>query len=298
MKKRILILTSLFLLVISSTLSARAIVKPKKPVVLRSSVITSKTINQVVTKEILFDLDELSIKGTLTLPKEDGYYPLVIIDSSAKEGEKDFNKAMASFVSDLTNEGIASFTFDYDDIKGFDYSIIVKITDYLGDLEEINQSRIGLLGWDEGANNVLLAALNSSSQTYESLAIWSPTLLEEKIPTTKVIVNYRSSFAFNRGFGWKGPKPVTKKLVYTNNLEDTLDYIDELKMPIASFYGMDDKDSSISISEKIYDLSSNKQSKLIAIEDADHTFDYFTKDLSKFEELKENTLNWFVDTLK
>jgi hypothetical protein len=298
MKKKILIFTSLFLFAISSSLSARTIIKPKTPVVLKPSVVRSKTINRVVTRDIEFDLDELNISGTLTLPDGDGYYPLVIIDTSTNKGNIDFNKAVASFGSDLTEEGIASFTFNYEDIGKVDYSTIIDLTDYLGELDEINQSRIGLLGWDKGANNVLLAAINSPSQKYESIATWSPFLADENKPSTKVVVSYRSAFAVNHGFGWRGPKPVSKKVVYTNNLKDTLDYIKELKMPIALFYGTDDDESTISVSEKIYELSSNRNSKLIAIEDANHIFDYFKKDLSKFEELKENTLKWFVDTLK
>jgi dienelactone hydrolase len=298
MKKKVLIFTGLILFAISSSLSARAIIKPKTPVVLKPSVVRSKTINRVVTRDIKFDLDELNISGTLTLPDGDGYYPLVIIDTSTDKENIDFNKAVASFVSDLTEEGIASFTFDYEDIGKVDYSTIIDLTDYLGGLDEINQSRIGLLGWDEGANNVLLAAINNSSQNYESIATWSPFLADEDKPSTKVVVSYRSAFAVNHGFGWRGPKPVSKKVVYTDNLNDTLEYIKDLKIPVASFYGTDDDKSTISVSEKIYEFSSNRSSKLIAIEDANHTFDYFTKDLSKFDELKENTLNWFIDTLK
>ncbi len=298
MKKKILIFTSLIAILVSSSLSARTLIRPKTPVVLKPSVVRSKTINQVITKDIVFELDELNISGTLTLPAGDGYYPLVIIDTSTSEKEKDFNRAIDYFVSDLTDEGIASFTFDYDEIEKIDYSTIIQLTDYLGEQEEINQSRIGLLGWDEGANNVLLAAVNSSSQKFESIAVWSPSLLNENKSSTKFVVSYKKSFAVNRGFGWRGPKPISKKIVYTNNLKDTLDYIKDLKIPVASFYGTADDSDTISMSKKINELSSNYRSKLIEIKDANHTYDYFTKDSSKFDELKENTVNWFIDTLK
>ena len=49
------------------------------------------------------------------------------------------------------------------------------VADYLSEMDEIDGSRIGLLGWSQGGTDVLLAA--SDNDTYKSVATWAGALI-------------------------------------------------------------------------------------------------------------------------
>ena len=291
MKKVYLFLTSLILLTVGSPLFARPFVRLHIPLV---KPVIIKTVAEPVPTPPAVEVveDELDIDGTLTVPEGEGPFPVVIIDSRS-EGEKDFSKAIDSLVSDLAKNGIASYTFDASKVDLFDSSVINSIEDYLSDLEEIDGSKIGLLGWDVGVINVLQAA--NSNKHFDSIATWSAPQASKDSTKSNVVVSYTK-----KGTSWRKGETVTKKVVYTSapDLSEKLDNISEIRIPIASFHGENDEISPVSISEQIQDLGSNKKNKLVLFEDADHTFNFFSKDLSTFEDLKAETVDWFIETLK
>lgn len=290
MKKLYILLTSLILFTVCSPLVASPVVRLHFPLV-RPVIIKTPT-NPVPNTYVEVEENELDVDGTLTVPEGDGPFAVVIIDSRS-EGDKDFSEAFEFLVKDLAQNGIASYVFDTSKVDLFDSSVINSIEEYLNSLEEIDGSKIGLLGWDAGTVNVLLAANNNKH--FDSIATWSAPRSTDESTKEGVVVTYTK-----KGKSWRKGESVTKKVVYKSAIDWTkkLDSISEIKIPIASFHGENDEIAPISISEQIQDLGNNRENKLVVFDDANHTFNFYSEDSSIFEDLIAETVDWFVETLK
>ncbi|MGD1822592.1 MAG: hypothetical protein ACPKM0_07500 [Pleomorphochaeta sp.] len=294
MRKYFLIFTTFIILFMSGCASAKPIIIPKSPTVIKPKTVTTKKKYQIITKDIVFDNDCLNVSGTLKVPEGDEYYPLVIIDYSGEEKDQ-FSKAIDSFALELLDNNIATFIIDYSLSDEITATEINALTDYLADLDEINGSRIGLLGWDIGATNILLAAKNSNK--YESIATWAANLKESDKNSTKILISYENSFFTHKKNRYNKFIPIKKKIVYKTTINNDFDFVSDINIPIASFYGDEDKTASISYSKQIQELNTNKKSKLVLIENANHTFQFSTDDSIIFEDLEKQTVDWFVETL-
>ena len=98
-------------------------------------------------------------------------------------------------------------------------------------------------------------------------------------------------------FGWRDPLPLSKEWIDQADSMDVLEYAAKIKAPIGSFHGTEDNTVPFSDSEKVQSLSTKAMSKFIPIEGDDHTYLIFTGDLTKYYELRDKTVDWFVETL-
>ncbi|MBW1297229.1 alpha/beta hydrolase family protein [Aquimarina litoralis] len=109
--------------------------------------------------------DDIQLKGTLTLPKKEGNFPLVVIVSGSgpqnRDGEMFGHKPYYVIADHLTKNGIAVFRFDERGVGESEgdfakltievsSSDVIAAIDYLKTRKEINTSKIGLIGHSIG----------------------------------------------------------------------------------------------------------------------------------------------------
>ena len=130
--------------------------------------------------------DGIELAGTLTLPKERGKHPAVVLVSGSGQQNRDeelMNHRPFWVIADyLTNQGIAVLRYDdrgmgesggtFDGATSFDFSNDAEAAfDYLRNRKEIDASRIGILGHSEGGIiNFMVAARRPEVAFLVSLA--------------------------------------------------------------------------------------------------------------------------------
>jgi hypothetical protein len=130
--------------------------------------------------------DGIELAGTLTLPKQSGKYPAVVLVSGSGQQNRDeelMNHRPFWVIADyLTNQGIAVLRYDdrgmgesggtFDGATSLDFSNDAEAAfDYLRNRKEIDATRIGILGHSEGGIiNFMVAARRPEVAFLVSLA--------------------------------------------------------------------------------------------------------------------------------
>lgn len=156
------------------------------------------------TQEVSFKnkLDNISLSGTLSLPKETGSFPAVVLISGSGPQNRDselFGHKPFLVLSDhLTKNGIAVLRFDergvgesegdFDKATSEDFAKDVQAAlTYLSSREEIAQNKIGLIGHSEGGIIAPMLANNTNDVDFivllagQGLAGDTNLLLQKKI---------------------------------------------------------------------------------------------------------------------
>lgn len=261
---------------------------------------------EITEQSILIDAGNLMIPATLTLPKGNSAVPVVIMEHGTGSQKDEAGDGYKMLAPSLAEAGIASLRFDFPGSGDSTASYLLYtneeairetqiVADYLSEMPEIDSSRIGLLGWSQGGTDVLLAA--SENDTYKSVATWAGALIIGDMASQEMREEANRTGETKLDFPWRESLPLSKEWIDQADSMDVLEYASKIKAPIGSIHGTDDGTVPFSDSEKIQARSSNSNSRLIPIEGADHTFLIFTGDLTKYYELRDKTVEWFVETL-
>lgn len=139
--------------------------------------------------------DNITLSGTLSIPRKDGTFPAVILISG--NGEHDRNEEFGNFkpfldISNyLTKQGIAVLRYDkrgvgestgnYDSANSFDFANdVTSAIGYLLTREEIKRNEIGLIGHSEGGLIAPIVASQSSNVAF-IISLAGPSLSGDKI---------------------------------------------------------------------------------------------------------------------
>ncbi len=262
--------------------------------------------SETTEQAILIDAGEFMIPAILTLPKCDKPCAVVIMEHGTGSQKDEAGDGYKMLAPALAEKGIASLRFDFPGSGESKASYLLYtneeairetqvVADYLANRCEIDGKRIGLLGWSQGGTDVLLAA--SNNDTYKSVATWAGALVISDMATKEMRDEAMKTGQTKLEFEWREALPLSKAWIDQADSMDVLDYASKINAPIGSLHGTLDSTVPFSDSEKVQAASTNAKSKLIPIEGANHTYLIFTGDLSKYNELKDKTVSWFVETL-
>ncbi|GAA0720287.1 alpha/beta fold hydrolase [Aquimarina litoralis] len=200
------------------------------------------------SEEITFvsDADNVSLKGTLTLPEKDGQFPLVIIVSGSgpqnRDGDMFGHKPYLVLADHLTKNGIAVFRFDERGVgeSGGDFSkVTIELSsldvksamDFLKERREINNAKIGLIGHSIGG--IVAPKVASENKKISFLVL----LAAPGVPGDQLMLSQKAAFEKDMGFNelqiQQGQKLVEK--AYDIIKEAKLDN-QSLKDSIHSYY--------------------------------------------------------------
>lgn len=251
---------------------------------------------------------DYDIPAIVTLPTdiEDKNVPLVIMCHGTASNKDEAGDGYKMYAPKLAESGIASIRFDFigtGDSK-VDYSEynfttavndVTRVIEYAHNLKSIDNKNIGIMGWSQGGSIAMLAAGENSD--IKSIVTWAGAendcLLdlgnyEEAKANGYAVVEFDWRDSLNFGLQWHED---------VRNI-DILEALKKSKAPILALNGSADNVVPPKTTDLIIEASNNETSKESIIDGADHTFNIFTGDLTKYNELCDQTTKWFLDTLK
>lgn len=261
---------------------------------------------QLVEEKVLIKADDYDIPAIITRIQDVNNLPLVVMlhgTGSQKDEAADAYKMLARA---LALNKIASVRFDFPgsgeskvSYRLYSNSSAIKdaitVASSLAKSNYIDKERIGILGWSQGGTDALLAA--GSSDIFKSVGTWAASLNLSSIATKEMREHSKEKGYALLEFPWRSSLELDQKWIDEADSMDILSYVSKIKAPIASFHGINDDVVPFEDSEKVQEASTNSESKLIAISDTDHLYGLFSGSLTKFNELRDLTINWFLDTL-
>jgi dienelactone hydrolase len=259
----------------------------------------------------VFGDDGRAIFATLTLPDGDGPFPAVVMIhgfGSTKDEAGDGYKMMAPW---LAQAGFASIRYDsigtgesLVDHKEFTLAKAVEDTNtvaaYARTLPQVNDSKIGLLGWSQGGLVALLTASRNPSE-YIAVVTWAAA---DPLEMYRILAGSSEEMAEAKANGfypmqldWREPLNIG----YDEIVECAgVDLQSELRKSTAAILNLNGSlDDTVDPSDgsTFAGLSSNPASTYQIIDGADHTFLIFTGDYTKFFDLATYTLKYFQRNL-
>lgn len=232
--------------------------------------------------------------------------PLVVMCHGTASNKDEAGDGYKMYAPKLAESGIASIRFDFIgtgdskvDYAEYNFSTAIsdvnKVIEYAKNLVSVDDENIGIMGWSQGGSIAMLAA--GENPDIKSIVTWAGAendcLLDigdydAAKANGYAVVEFDWRDSLNFGLQWHED---------VRNI-DILEAFKKSKAPILALNGSNDDVVFPETTDLILDSSSNESSKKYIIDGADHTFNIFTGDLTKYSELCDQTTQWFIDTLK
>ena len=260
------------------------------------------------TEEVIFiDAGDHKIPATLTLPagQADALVPGVVMCHGNGSNRSEAGGGYDLLAPKLAEAGIASLRFDYigngdSETDYLEFTHEKGVADALLSVEHltqvpgINPDRIGIMGWSQGGGIALVAA--SRSEDIQSVLTWAGALYDGSIDEEAYATAKKDGFYLSE-YAWRDPLKLSPAYFEVLQQFIVADAVPLIKAPVLAINGQLDDVVPPATAGKIAELSVNEQSKVLLLEDADHTFNIFTGDMTAFDQLMDATVQWFQETL-
>lgn len=260
------------------------------------------------TEEVIaIDAGDHSIPATLTLPaaKADVQAPAVLMLHGNGSNRHEAGNGYDLLAPKLAEAGIASLRFDYigngdseTDYLNFTHETGVadalQSAQYLAALPQVDADRIGIMGWSQGGGIALMAA--SRDENLRSVLTWAGAMYDGTIDEEAYATAQKDGF-YLAEYGWRDPLKLSPAYFEVLKTFIVADAVPQIKGPILAINGKLDDAVPPEIAQKIAELAAHEDSGYLLLEDADHTFNIFTGDMTVFDQLMEETVKWFSNTL-
>jgi dipeptidyl aminopeptidase/acylaminoacyl peptidase len=247
------------------------------------------------------------IPATVCLPRGQpgDTFPAVVMLHGTGSNRDEVSKAYKMLAPYLAQSGIASIRFDFaghgdskDDYIEYCYSSgasdAVACAEFLKNLKAVDAERIGIMGWSQGGAVAIHAAV--CSPAFKALLTWAAALDMFDFFSSHYEEAKAKGFA-KINLGWR--PPFNLSLQWFEEAKN-ISLRDELKLykgPVLAIAGSADTTVPLGDLDDIVANAGGADKGKLLIDGADHTFWLFTGDLSKFNELKEITAEWFKSRL-
>lgn len=268
---------------------------------------TDNTVNTAYTEyPISITNGNYKIPAIVCLPKGTGPFPAVVMLHGTGSDKNEAGGGYKLAAPELAKAGIASIRIDFigngeskEDYINYNYTTAVSDANaaakYMADLDVVDETRIGIMGWSQGGTIAMLAA--GENRSFQSVLTWAGAPDLSGIATKENYEAAKKNGFYNMTFDWRSPLKLGLKWfdeVYSTDVLKVLSYSDA---PVLAINGSADTVVNPSNAEKIVAASKNKNSKTLIINGADHTFNIFTGNMKSFNELVASTVDWFSKTL-
>ncbi len=260
------------------------------------------------SKSLLIPNATYEIPSILTLPHNINCCPVIVMLHGTGSNKDEAGNAYEKLAIKLAANGIASLRFDFIGTgdSSLDYihynlssaiSDVNAVIDFLNHTDIFQPQKIGILGWSQGGTIALLSA--NKNNRIQSVVTWAASVNLAKNIIRKD--NYQSAKLNGYSwleFSWREPLRLGLKWYEEVLNTDVLKEVEQIESPILAINGTRDNVVPTADAHNIVKASPNTSSRVLLIENADHTLGVFNKDLSLFDNICTETINWFKETLK
>jgi dienelactone hydrolase len=255
------------------------------------------------------DAGTYQIPAVLTMPKgktDRGFAGIVMLHGYGSNKDEAGNGYKLA-APELAKNGIASIRIDfmgYGDsaVDHADYTIDVGVkeaelaADFIAARSEVDPDRIGVMGWSKGGSIALLAA--GRIPRFKSVLTWAGAVdLSGAVYNAEAYETAQRDGVYVAEFDWREPLNLSLAAFEVAARTDVLAEFSRSTAPALAIAGSDDTVVPPETTERIKAASGNAASRTLIIPGADHTFNIFTGDMSAFDILIRETINWFQETL-
>lgn len=243
------------------------------------------------------------IPATVCLPvgAPNAVYPAVVMLHGTGSNREEAGNGYKMLAPYMAERGIASIRFDFagqGDSKSdyIEYSWTSGASDanacaaFLSNLKNIDSKRIGIMGWSQGGSVAILAAARNPA--FKALLTWAGAL--------DMFAFYESQYEEAKAngfvkatFEWRSPLNLSLKWFREAKYIALRDELKLFSGPVMAIAGSADTVVPLSNLDDIVASAAGKDKGSLIIGGADHTFNIFTGDLSKFNILMDATTKWF-----
>ena len=233
----------------------------------------------MLTKDVLLEVDNLTLAGRLYLPdKVDRYpYPTVCICHGIPSGKPTANdKGYPLLAEIICRQGLAVFIFNFRgtgassgnlDIPGWARDL-ERVIEYLGSISEVDQSHLSLLGFSGGAAvSIYVAAQNPRISSVVACACPAKFTQQNKTDNSRAIVEHFRQIGAIRDQGFS--RSATEWLEGFEMIRP-IDRIARIApRPLLLVHGDRDEVVAVSHAYRLYDRAGDPK-RLIIIKGAGH----------------------------
>ena len=257
---------------------------------------------------INIDAESYKIPAVVTMPiaKNSDKFPVVIMLHGYGSNKDEAGDGYKLIAPELAKKGIASIRIDFMgcgdstvDHVNFDLNVgvseAIAAADFAATLSQINPDKIGIMGWSKGGSIALLAA--GRSPKFKSVVTWAGAPNLGVVYDSESYAIAKRDGVFVATFEWREPLKMSLKAFEVAAETDILKVFSGSAAPVLAINGSDDTVVPPENASNIKEASKNKDSQLLLIPGADHTFNIFTGDMAAFNTLRDATIAWFLKTL-
>jgi len=232
-------------------------------------------------------------------------FPAVVMLHGTGSSRDEAGNGYKFLAPHMAEAGIASIRFDFagsGDSKA-DYveytwtsgaSDAKAAADFIAEFKAVDPERMGIMGWSQGGSVAILAA--SRYPEFKALLTWAGAVdmswyMEDQYEEAKT-----NGFTKMK-FDWRSP--LNLSLAWFNDVHNISlsKELTNFKGPVLAIAGTADTVVPLTDLDVIVASAGGTDKAKRLIEGADHTFNIFTGDMTKFNELMDVTTNWFKNKL-
>lgn len=254
---------------------------------------------------VMIEGTQRTIPATITVPDGPGPFPFVVMYHGTGSNRHEAGNGYDLLAPKLAEAGIASARFDFagsgdSTVDYKDYTFASGVADgqdviaYMRGLPEVDDARLGLLGWSQGGTIAMLAA--SREGDIRSVVTWAGALdmrnaFSELYPEAE-----KNGFAVMT-FDWRTPLNLSLEWFNQARSTDVAAELANYKGAILAIAG--DKDTVVppETTDAIVAAAGGTDKLKSLIAGADHTFNIFSGDMAAFNQLMSETVDRFKSTL-
>ncbi len=257
-------------------------------------------------EHVLISNDDHEIPAVITLPDGEGPYPIVVMLHGTGSDKDEAGGGYLLTAPAMARAGLASIRFDFmgngestADYIHYNFSSAVSDTNaalnYAAGYRQVDGNRAGVMGWSQGGTIAMLAA--GYEPIFKSVVCWAGAPDLTLIGTSEAYEIAKEQGYYDLTFEWRPPLKLGLQWFEEVYNTDVLEVLSYSRSPVLAINGANDTVVDPENAYSIVEASTNEDSEVLIIEEADHTFNIFTGDMTAFNELIKATVNWFLDTL-
>lgn len=245
------------------------------------------------------------IPATITLPEGAGPFPFVVMFHGTGSNRHEAGNGYDILAPMLAEAGIASARFDFagngdSKVDYVEYTPSsgmqdgVDVIAYMRGLDQIDDARLGVLGWSQGGMIAMMTA--SRTPDVRSVVTWAGVVDMSYYAADKYDDAKKNGFTVI-DFDWRPSLNLSINWLDEVRKLDLAKELGNYNGAILAIAGSKDDVVPPAVTETIVAAVPGTNKRKDIIEGADHTFNIFSGDMSAFDNLTSLTVDWFKETL-